>query len=295
MKKTAFFSVIIRACLFGGYILSAVLCNSGFIVPSCVYGQEINAKVTSTLEMLPQNKRDDLYDFAPKLEQYLNSYDWTNGEYPYSLSCQVGVFFEEVRTTYEDRYSGRFYINTEMGTQYVDKYWDFAYNKGDQFNHGQADFSPLLGLVDFYIYLILGEEMDRIEALRGTQYFEKALDLANQGKFCRLPRWWDERYKDVQYLLSETHQPYRQMTALFENILFHMDEGNDVQAKDMSNNLLQMLKQLNGDSREQQYMERFYNQSYKELLAIAQFQDDPSYVQELIKLDPRHEDHYRNN
>ena len=279
----------VRLLLLISFFIISVICAQ----PSL--SQEIVAKVTATTETLPANKKDELRDFPAKLEQYLNSYDWTQGDYPYSIECQIGVFFEDVRTTYEDRYRGRFYINTETGIQYVDKYWDFAYNRDDVLMHNSADFSPLLGLVDYYIYLVLGEEMDNIENLSGTPFFQKALDLCNLGKFCRMPRWWDERAKDVQDILREDHKPFRSLQVQFQQAMFYLEDGNSEDAKGLSLQFFQALEVLSHSDRERVFLVRFYNQNYKDLLNLTKIQDTDMIYQLLLKLDPDHSEYYKSN
>lgn len=257
--------------------------------------QEIIAEVNATTETLPTNKKEDLRDFPDKLEQYINTFEWTGGDYPYSLDCQIGVFFEDVRTTYEDRYRGRFYINSETGIQFVDKYWDFAYNRGDVLDHNPAEFSPLLGLVDYYIYLVLGEEMDKLGALQGTPYYQKALELCNMGRFCRLPRWWDERARDVQEILRDDHKPFRTMLVQLEQVLFYMDDGNSEDARGLSLVLFQVLEGISHIERERRFLAKFFNKNYKELLRIAKIHEDDTIYQTLLTVDSEHGKYYKSN
>lgn len=276
------------SALFFALVLSAWCANPAF-------SQEIISKVSITTDPLPTNKKEELRDFAPKVEQYISSYNWTQGKYPYSLNCQVGIFFEEFRSTYEDRYSGRFYIASETGIQHVDKYWDFAFNRGDNFAHGQPDFSPFLGLIDYYIYLVLGEEMDKVGPLQGTPYFQKALDLGNQGKFCRLPRWWDERVKYAQLFLREDHKPFRLLLSRFEQIVTFLNDGNKEETKRLSADFFKDLLEITKVEQERPFCKNFFEQNYKELLAIVKLFPGDAMYNLLVSMDADHTDYYKNN
>lgn len=259
------------------------------------FSQEIVAKVTLNTEPLPTNKKDELRDFASKVEQYINSYNWTKGKYPYSLGCMVGILLKEVRSTYEDRYSGEFYMATDNGIQHRDKYWDFAYTRGDNLIHEPPEFSPLLGLIDYYIYLVLAEDMDKVGALLGTPYFQKTLDICNQGKFSRMPRWWDERSKYVQALLKEDHKPFRMLIYRFEQVVTSLNDGNTEETRKLSIETFQELQALTKIEQEHIFCKNFFEQNYKELLAIVKLHQENTMYDLLVSLDPDHTEYYKNN
>ena len=148
-------------------ILVAIL-----IVPASA--QRIQAKIEVTLDKLPMDNQQRLSDLQAQLDRYINAYEWCPNNYNYTVPVSINIYFEEAKaTSREDRYEARLIISNESDVQYSDYRWDFDLDAHPQLAHSPT-YNAFTGMIDFYMYLILGFEFDRIEKLGGRDYFQKA-------------------------------------------------------------------------------------------------------------------------
>jgi len=257
-----------------------------------LYSQDFVAEVKFVTELLPEEKKTNLRDLPIQLEEYINYYDYSQGELPYSIGCTIQIFFESVKSTFEDRYNARMFITTDTGTRYVDKWCRFIYNKGDIIAHDSIEFYPLLGFLDFYLYITLGIEMDRLGNYQGTKFFLKAEDIANLAKHSRFTYWWDNRLQIVRKLLDERHKPFRQMTAIFENAFYSLDNGNIKEALNFTKLTIQQLQSIMRNENEYEYCREFLDYNYNNLIELTKLEPGDELLDILIEIDPQHKDFY---
>ncbi|MFO7888787.1 MAG: DUF4835 family protein [bacterium] len=197
------FSVIVMFTLF-------------FLVNKSLFSQLFDSDIQIILERLPLEKKEELKDFDQKIKSYVDEYDWTGEVFENPLQISIQIFLQHKIVNFEDRYKGRFIISNNSDAQYYDKYWVFPYNSGDPLIHNESMFDPLESFIDFYIYILLGEEYDKYGKYLGNKYFERARNIANSAQFNSQYAWgWKERNELIDKLLSKEFKPYRNMKDQF--------------------------------------------------------------------------------
>ena len=253
--------------------------------------QQIDAQVKLMLERLPIDKQQKLNRFSEDIETYLNSYDYTGESLDQKIPVTVQIFLTDNSVSYEDRYTGNFLISNNSDIQYYDKYWQFPYQAGDPLVHNENNYDPFTGFLDFYIYLIIGNEYDKYGKLLGTSFFEKAKQISEQAKFeSRFIKGWRERSEIIENILSDTFKPYRFMKDIyFLGLSYLSDEDSTAMA--YCSKAVDMMGTILKKDPEHKETLQFLQAHHIELIHL--FQDDAQTLEKLIAIDPEHADTYR--
>lgn len=173
----------------------------------------LNAQVQVVLDKLPLDKQEELKDFDEMVDQYINGYAWVEEDDVPPIEISVQIYLEKQATSIEERYTCTILV-TGPDIRYYDKRAVFPFQAGDQIEHG-ATFHPLSGLIDFYIYLAIANEIDKLGYLEGQKYFDKAKAVMEQGKFTRYNTGWDRREDLIDELYSDNYKKFREMKDYF--------------------------------------------------------------------------------
>jgi hypothetical protein len=233
-----------------------------------VIGQEIEATVEVVLDKLPQENQQKLADLTTELDRYLNRHEWCPNEYGYKVPVSINVYFEEAKTTSrEDQYDARIIVSNQSDVQYSDYRWEFNLEQDPRLEHSSI-YHPFNGLIDFYLYLILGYEFDRIEKLGGRDYFQQARNILEQAKFGRFIRGWDRRETILNDILSDENLPFREMRFYYYTGMYYYEFQEFADAKLYLKKALSYFETIPTDD-----MERFYSLNYHQMgVALRQLQ-----------------------
>jgi len=262
--------------------------------PSILSSQDFVAKVVLIIAKLPLDKQDRVRNLDTELKEYIEHYDYSNGSLPNPLSVNIQIFFESVETSYEDRYKARFVINCANGANFVDREWRFRYNVGEALQHDPYEYEPFLGLIDFYLYLILADELDYWELYGGNPFLEMALDLANRAKYSPYLNWWDRRMEKARKLKDQRHQPFRKMARVYSQASYYLEENNPTESLKFVVQILDLLESLVEDDIEHIHCVDFLNRNHQELLQLTLQDTNGLLTERLIGLDPKHKEYYEN-
>lgn len=250
-----------------------------------IQAQRPVAKINVNLEKFTQQEiRDKLINFQGKLEQYINNYEWTDNEHRYNIPVQIDILFERARpTSFEDRYDARFIISNGTDFQDSDKRWTFAYQEGESLTH-TGQFHSLTGMLDFFIYILLGHELDKLAKLGGTPYYQKAEEVVQLSKFSEFfQTGWKERSVRIADIISEDRVPLRQLEYFFIQATQWMRLDNRKTANQYLKVILIKLKDLNMES---EGLSRFFQIHHLELARMLSVLGMAEELNELKRLDP---------
>ncbi|MFC1564114.1 DUF4835 family protein [candidate division KSB1 bacterium] len=273
------------------YTISAVIILSLFSFQTA-FGQNIKAEVVVKLEQLPHEKRIELQNFSEIIKQYLETTRWNDQKLPFDIELNVQILLERFAVTYEDTYFARFFINSSTGYQESDKYWQFPYRKNQPLMHNLHLFNGLTGLLDFYMFIILGEEFDKFSQFGGGDFFRKAHTVAQYGKSDMYNKYWNYRENIIQKYLRESHKPFRELTAAFYAANYWHFEKNKEQASAAAEETMKYLKQLAGNYEENEFLIDFYKRNHRILAPVIRTYT--TEYEKLMELDPAHKEFYRN-
>ncbi len=270
------------------FFLPAFICFHFQVVKA----QQIEAKVQLSLELLPLEKQQKLKYFSDRLEDYLNSYNWTDDSFDEPIPVTVQIFMEERSVSYESRYGARFLISNNLDVQFFDKYWRFPYDEGSPILHNDNVFDPLASFLDYYIYLLLGSEYDKMGKFLGTPLYIKAKRICEQAKFNTLYSYgWDDRLIKIDTILSDDNLPFRRMKDLMY-LGFSYEGQADSTALRYCRQAIDLLDQiLTADPKNDQAL-NFLQAHYIDCMDL--FKNDETILRIFMRIDPAHAETYKN-
>lgn len=258
-----------------------------------LFAQKLKAQVTITIENLPLEQQEKLKMFKQVIEDYINGHNWTNNEIEVEFPITMQIFFSSFSaSSFEDRYGIQILISDNSDVQYFDKRCSMAYQEGEVLQHSDGNWTSLTSLLDFYIYIVIGDQMDKFGRFMGTPYFEKARVISEQAKFGmgRFQLGWDIRSQLIQDILSEKNKKFREMKDFYYYGIFYAEEDK-TKARKYCSAAIDMIEEIMKQESEQEKCKKFLSAHYIELIDLFQG-GDKAIFQKLIKLDPDHKDVY---
>ncbi len=256
--------------------------------------QEVRANVLVQLEALPDEKRQKLQNFQQILNDYFNNFKWTNDEFIGELPLQVQILLQDISVSYEDRYKLQIIVSNNDDIQYTDKRCRMEYQKGEIPMHNDNTWDSLTSLLDFFTYIVIGEEMDKFGHLLGTPYLEKAKMIADQARFGlgQFIEGWDLRYQMIEYLLGDKYKKFREMKDFYFYGLYFADE-DPARAKRYMKEAIRMLQEFKAEENPKYpRVENFINAHFDEIVKVFKGTQDREVYDILISLDPDRKDIY---
>jgi len=235
---------------------------------SVLVSQEIEATVTLNTEGMPTEQLQSIEFFKITLERYLNSQkfsnvDWEGPKISVSISIQLtsmgrnnyaaNLFIAAKRTIDEkDERSSTSMMFEDKGK------WAFEYTDGLSLSYDFTRHDPIASILDFYMLIVIGLDLDSYGELDGDQCFQRAKQIFDIA-VTRMAGGWqsfsDEygRHTLIADLINARLDPFRKL--IFE---YYVD-GLDLMDEDRQ----QALKNIAGTiGRMADFKERYLNQSH---------------------------------
>lgn len=267
-----------------------------FVSISAGNAQDIKAEVTVTLENLPLEQQEKLVNFRQIMQDYINGNEWTNSEIDVQIPLTLQIFFSSFSaSSFEDAYGLQILISDNSDVQYFDRRCRMAYNAGDIPMFNQSNWTSLTSLIDFYVYLVIGNVFDKFDRFMGTPYFEKAKMIAEQAKFGenRFIEGWDLRNELIQDVLSEENKKFREMKDFYYYGIFFAEDDKK-KARTYCKAAVEMIEDIMKiDKDYKDKCQKFLSAHYIELVDLFKDHEDVSIFQKLIELDPEHAEIYQ--
>lgn len=275
-------------------VLFLILFLAAF-VPSAI-AQKINMKVAIKMEHLQPRDQSDLSDLHYRLEDYVNNNEWSTENQDITLHCNMQIIVETVNQRGADKiYKAQFLVGSASGENYYDKNCEFIYYPGQAFDQQRAAFEPLLALVDYYIYMIMGGEMDTYELMGGTVFYDRAQDIANQGQLSQYQLGWTDRLEEVIQNTDGYHAPLREAKFYFyEGLYFVEEEVNPENVRKFSTAVVDRLHKVWSKQPNSKVLKRFLDAHYQEFPKLLQYDQTDENINKMVQIDPRHKDTYLN-
>ncbi len=272
--------------------------------------QELDATVIVNVEQLQTAARERLDNFKNQISDYLNNTKFTRqaweGE---KIKCTFNIFF--VAAGDGVTYSTQLVVSSQRaieGSQLnslmftiMDNVWQFKYEKGQAMYFNHADFDPLTSLLDFYAYIIIGFDMDSYYLLGGTDYFQRALDIAAKGGGGQFSNEWQlkstayNRRALVDNLLNAKYQLFRQdfFDYHYNGLdLFYSKEDRNTAYKNIAKLIYNLDKMKDQIDRRSVLMKVFFDAKAGEFVEYLKSYPDKSIFQILKKIDVSHTSKY---
>ncbi|MBU1651534.1 DUF4835 family protein, partial [bacterium] len=238
-----------------------------------------------------QEIKDKIVNLPVELARYIQSINWSNNERNYDISVRIEIILDNVKpTSHEDRYDGSFIFSGSTEYQAADNRWTFPYMAGQSLNYS-GNFNPLTAMVEFYMNIMLGYELDKHSKLGGQSFFEKANDVIQQSKFSEFfQTGWKERQYRIDNLLSNENQALRELEYFFTQAhnRLRVDERNTA-----GQYLRVIVLKLQDINPENEGLERFYGLHAYDLARLLSTMGFRAELEQLLLLNPQNEATYR--
>lgn len=180
----------------------ALLIITFIMISVLLKAQELDATVVVNYEQLPVASKERLENFKNQVQDYLNNTKFTRGNWEGDrIKCSFNIFF--ISSSDETTYLAQLVVTSQRpieGTErnslmlnILDNAWNFKYEKNQAMYFNQTDFDPLVSLLDYYAYIIIGFDMDSYYKLGGSEYFSKALEITIRGANSQFAEGWQSK------------------------------------------------------------------------------------------------------
>jgi hypothetical protein len=234
----------------------ATVCIAALLTTASLRAQEIESTVTVNADQLPQALRDEVAGFAEDLRRYVDDMRWTEYEWD---GAKVKMNFNVVFTGFSD---GRMNAKLLVGSQrlidrsdaaspmmkVLDESWSFPYTRNQPLQRDYNRYDELTGLIDFYVYIALGLDLDSYNKLGGAPMYAHARDIAQRAQTRSSGGAWSTQVQSgvfsrmglVREVNDIRYNPIRQF--IYD---YHFN-GLDLMAKDRAAALDSINTQLGG-------------------------------------------------
>ncbi len=189
-----------------------------------VSAQEMDVVVTVNSDQVGQTNQQIFRTLERSLNDFVNKNKWTDRVFGENERITARMFITV--TQYEsDRFEANLQIqssrpvyNTSYETSvfnYKDNDFDFQYQEFEPLVYNPNSFdSNLVGVISYYVYIILGLDADTFSLQGGSEYYRLAQNIVTQAQGTNFAGWAQEtgertRFELVDNLLSNTFKEYR--------------------------------------------------------------------------------------
>ena len=219
-----------KACIF------ILLCISSYS-----FSQELNCAVIVNSDQVDQTSQQIFKTLERSLNDYVNKTKWTNRAYKPQEKINCSMLLTITSFDSNSSFSGTIQVQSSRPV-YNASYVTPVFNHNDrQFNFNYVEFEPLfynpnsfesnlIGVITYYVNIILGIDADTFEKNGGTPYYEKAREVVNLAQGSGFVGWQQAdgnrtRWELIDNLLSNTFQEYR--TAMYNYHRLGLDKMVD--------------------------------------------------------------------
>ena len=188
------------------------------------YAQELNCQVTVNSDQVGQTNQQIFRTLERSLNDFVNKSKWTNRVYRENERVNARMFITV--TQYEsDRFEANIQIqstrpvfNTTYESpifNYKDNAFNFQYQEFQPLVYNPNNFdSNLVGVISYYVYVILGLDADTFSLEGGNDFYRRAQNIVTQAQSSSYSGWSQDtgdrsRFELVDNLLSNSFREYR--------------------------------------------------------------------------------------
>lgn len=204
--------------------------------------QELDARLTINHQQVEGTSTSVFETLKTALEEFLNNRQWTNLQFKKNerISCSFAITVKKYSTA-DNSFQCTLYVQSTRpvyGSSYTTT--TFAFND-ENFNfdyqeYDQIEFRPdvidknLTAVLAYYVYLIIGMDLDSMAPLGGTECLQTAQTIVNNAQGLNYKGWkaFDDsknRHAIITDLLDGGMEPFRRMTYTYHR------EGLDVMSE----------------------------------------------------------------
>lgn len=190
--------------------------------------QELDARVSINHQQVQGTSTSVFETLKTTLEQFLNDRQWTNMQFKKNerISCTFAITIKKYSPS-DNTFQGTLNVQSTRpvyGANYTttcfafnDPNFNFTYQEYDQLDF-RADVidNNLTAMLAYYVYMIIGYDMDSMSPSGGTEYFKMCQDIVNSAQNLNEKGWKafednKNRHAIITDLLDGGMEPYHKM------------------------------------------------------------------------------------
>lgn len=282
--------------------------------------QDFEVQVIMNIDALSIDAKDRISTFKQQVEDYYNRTKFYENPY-FNENNMPGAEIYKIKSIMQfnftgasgDNYNAQIFISSQRIIdrydkkqnpkyttlfKYLDERCAFYYNKSMQFIKNDLRFDPLLSLLDYYAYIMLGFDQDSFfpkdDSKNKSAYFQKALDICNKPMSDR--NGWTEtgggskpsRLQLVQELLNPRYEDFR--NGFFEYHWFGLDSlGLSKNAHTIMLNALKKIGNIKKKEVKAYNVDVFFETKNSEIADVFLNYGDKRVYDQIILIDPSHQ------
>jgi len=250
--------------------------------------QLLHPEVSVDLRALPEEAQVKLRGIDSTLQRYIaeQRHPWNRDDGAYDLPVQVSIYVTDYTPNpAEDKYKANIIVTNKDDYRYEDKRYEFGIRS--PYQPGQGSFDPFFSVIEFYLWILIGNEEDKYEKLGGNRYFDRARQIQLQAASSIYYEGWDKRDILLRSMMDESNKTYREFEFFYHTGLYYDEVG---QAEDTKAYLHYALLKLDGllpDKRAQ-----ILESEHAALATALKNCDYQNGIEALRKMDPAHKEAY---
>lgn len=254
---------------------------------------QVKANVHVIIDKLPLDREEKMKGFDAVVKEYIQNANWFEEGDAVPVAVSLQLFLTDSPSNFEDRYNCEFLISG-ADVQYFDKRVRFPYQPGDPLVYSEQHIEPLTGVIDFYVNMVLGNELDKYNGFGGDFYYKRAQNIAALGKFVRTEfiRGWTEREELIKRVFKEPFKTFRRMKDYYFFALYVLEENRSDAYKNFRT-AFDLMETVMEKKTEMDEPRQFLDAHYHEIIGIFKNYDNKDDVfKKLMKIDPDHKELY---
>ncbi|HYF03648.1 MAG TPA: DUF4835 family protein [Patescibacteria group bacterium] len=293
---------------FRNIFTSAILLVAVFASVQSTQAQELQANVTVNMEALPLDQRDDIITMKQDLENYLNNQRYTDADWEGpKIPVDITVY---ILGRSGNRYNARLFVVSKRTLdgggssgllKIFDDKWSFPYMRNANLTYQPMRYDEFSSLVDFYMLIAIGMDLDTWGELEGRQLYTQAQQIAQLGASKSITGF-SSYYQPGEFtrfaLISELND--LRFDEFRKQMYAYHAEGLDYLKSDEAKGKDGVMKAINGmstfkknkTSSPSALIQAFFEAKYGEIATLFKSYKNKELFDHLTFLDPTHSSNY---
>lgn len=260
---------------------------------SCLYtaAQEFKAKVIVIAEQVQGTDPQVFKTMEQAITEFINTRKWTTETFTNAekIECVMTVVVSKLIEGVEGGFTGRISVQatrpvyntnyTSPMVNFVDKDLSFKYVQFQpiEFNDNRitgsdALVSNLPAVIAYYCYIILGLDYDSFALKGGTEYFNRALNIANNAPENKAISGWKatenqkNRFWLIDQILNSRFAAMREVVYKYHRLGMDLLSSDPETARNTMNGLFTTMQQINNENPSSIWLQFFFNAKSDEVV-----------------------------
>lgn len=146
------------------------------------------------------------------------------------MDVQISIYFTEYSPNpTEDKFKANLIVTNKQDFRYEDKRVEFGFRT--PYQPGQGSYDSFFAVIEFYLWLIIGNEEDKYEKLGGNRYFDRARQVQLSSTSSIYYNGWDKRGDLLKDITSESNKTFREFEFFYHTGLYYDEQMQYEDAK----------------------------------------------------------------